>query len=140
MQELLVLLKRLLVRFYMQRLCVSGVCVWVGVCRCDTHHYGVLHFDDGTVEDGRGHRGDLEHFALPALAPPLRQRVPPEIGHQLLDLLALPLGKEGLVLVQGSLGHHDAGRAVLHLGEDLYRLALEKRETRSAHSTEREGG
>lgn len=110
------------------------------MCGRDTHHYGVLHFDDGTVEDGRGHRGDLEHFALPALAPPLRQRVPPEIGHQLLNLLALPLSEEGLVLVQGSLGHHDAGRAVLHLGEDLYRLALEKRETRSAHSTEREGG
>lgn len=104
-----------------------------------THHHGVLHFDDGAVEDGRRHRGDLEHFALPALAPPLRQRVAPEVGHQLLDLLALPLGEEGLVLVEGGLGHHHAGGAVLHLGEDLYGLALERRETRSAHSTEREG-
>lgn len=120
----------------------KSACVCLCVCvKADrTHHNSILHFDDRTVQDGRRHRGDLEHFALPALAPPLWQRVPPEIGHQLLDLLALALGEEGLVLVKGSLGHHHPRGAVLHLSEDLYGLALEKRETRSAHSTEREGG
>lgn len=99
------------------------------------HHEGVLHSDDGTVQDGRGHRGDLEQFALPALALPLRQRVSSQIGHQLLDLFALALSKEGLGLVQSGFGHHDPGRTVLHLGEDLDRLALERREKRSVCRT-----
>lgn len=101
----------------------------------DIHHEGVLHSDDGAVQDGGGHWGDLEQFALPALALPLRQRLSPQIGHQLLDLLALALGEEGLGLVQSSLGHHDAGRTVLHLGEDLDGLTLEKREKKSACQT-----
>lgn len=104
-----------------------------------THHEGVLHPDDGAVQDGGRHRGDLEQFALPALALALRQRVSSQVGHQLLDLLALALGEERLGLVQSGLGHHDAGRAVLHLGEDLDRLALERREKRSVCQTEREG-
>lgn len=33
-----------------------------------THHEGVLHPDNGAVQDGGGHRGDLQQFALPALA------------------------------------------------------------------------
>lgn len=94
-----------------------------------THHEGIFHSDNGTIQDGRGHRGDLEQLAFPALALPLRQRVSSQIRHQLLDLLALALGKEGLGLVQGRLGHHDSGRAVLHLSEDLYRLTLEKKGT-----------
>lgn len=113
-------------------LCVcSEVFLW-------THHERVLHSDDGTVQDGGGHRGDLEQLALPALALPLRQRVSSQVGHQLLDLLAFAFGEEGLGLVQSRFGHHDAGRTVLRLGEDLDRLALERLKNRSVRQTERE--
>ncbi|MEQ2171123.1 hypothetical protein GOODEAATRI_007492, partial [Goodea atripinnis] len=97
-----------------------------------THHEGVLHSDNGTVQYGGGHRGDLKHLALPALALPLLERFSSQVRHQLLDLPALSLGKEGLCLVQRCFGHHDAGRAVFHLGKDLDGLAWERGEKRSA--------
>lgn len=78
-------------------------------CSFWTHHEGILHPDDGAVQDGWRHRGDLQLLPLPALALPLRQGVPPQVGHQLLDLLALPFGKEGLGLVERGLGHHHPG-------------------------------
>ena len=37
-----------------------------------THHQIVLHPDDGAVQDGGGHGGDLEQLALQALALALR--------------------------------------------------------------------
>lgn len=101
------------------------------------HHEGVLHPDDGAVQDGGRHRGDLQQFALPALTLALRQRVASQVGHQLLDLLPFALCKESLGLVQRSLGHHDTGRAVLHFCEDLDGLALERGEKKSACQTER---
>lgn len=102
-----------------------------------THHEGVLHSDDGTVQYGGRHRGDLEQLALPALALPLLQRFSPQVGHQLLDLPALALGEEGLCLVQRRFGHHDSGRTVFHLGKDLDGLAWERGEKRSVCQTER---
>lgn len=74
-----------------------------------TYHEGVLHSDDGAVQDRWRNWGDLQLLSLPALALPLRQRVPPKVGYQLLDLLALPLGKEGLGLVESGLGHDHPG-------------------------------
>ena len=94
-----------------------------GVVVGGAHHEGVLHPDDVAVQDGGGHRGDLQHLAAPRLRLPGGKGLPAQVGHQLLDLLHLPFGVEGLRLVDGRLWHHHAGRAVLDLGEDLDRLA-----------------
>lgn len=104
-----------------------------------THHQGILHSDDGAVQDGWRHWGYLQQLPLPALALPLGQGLSPQVGYQLLDLLALSFGKEGLGLVESGLGHHHPGGAVLHLGEDLDGLALKRRwGNRSASQTERD--
>lgn len=95
-----------------------------------THHEGIFHPDDGAVQDGGRHRGDLQQFALPALALALGQRISSQVGHQLLDLLAFALGEEGLVLIQRRLGHHDPRWTVLHLSEDLDGLAFRSKERR----------
>ena len=107
-------------------LCVSAGDGYTGViCKTQlrksncTHHEGVLHSDDAAVQDGGGHRWDLQHLATPGLSFARGQRLSPQVGHQLLDLLRLPFGIEGLGLVDGRLWHHHAGRAVLDLCKDL---------------------
>lgn len=87
------------------------------------HHERVFHSDDAAVQDGGRHGRDLEHFAAPGLRLARGQGLAPQVGHQLLDLLHLPFGIESLRLVDGRLGHHHAGRAVLDLGKDLDRLS-----------------
>lgn len=110
-----------------------------GHCFFWTHHESILHSDDGAVQDGWRHWGDLQQLPLPALALPLWQGLSPQVGYQLLDLLALSFGKEGLGLIESGLGHHHPGRAVLHLCEDLYGLTLKRRwGDRSASQTARD--
>lgn len=89
----------------------------------DSHHEGVLHSDDAAVQDGGWHGWDLQHLAAPGLCFARGQRLSPQVGHQLLHLLHLPFGIEGLGLVNGRLWHHHAGRAVLNLCKDLDRLS-----------------
>lgn len=88
---------------------LSLLLVFICTCVFWTYHEGVLHSDDGTVQDGWRNWGDLQQLPLPALALPLGQRVPPKVGYQLLDLLALPLGEEGLGLVESGFGHNHPG-------------------------------
>lgn len=83
------------------------------------HHERVLHSDDAAVQDGGGNWWDLQHLATPGLSFARRQRLSPQVGHQLLDFLHLPFGIEGLGLVDGCLWHDHAGRAVLDLCKDL---------------------
>lgn len=84
-----------------------------------THHERVLHSDDAAVQDGGRNRRNLQHLAVPGLRFARRQGLSPQVGDQLLDLLHLPFGIEGLGLVDGRLWHHHARRAILDLCEDL---------------------
>lgn len=95
-----------------------------------THHERVLHSDNAAVQDGGWDGGDLQHLAAPGLRFARGQRLSPQVGHQLLDLLHLPFGIEGLGLVDGCLWHHHAGRAVFNLGKDLDRLSYRVRDGR----------
>lgn len=89
----------------------------------EAHHERVFHSDDAAVQDGGRDGRDLQHLPAPGLGFARGQRLSPQVGHQLLHLLHLPFGIEGLRLVNGCLGHHHAGRAVLNLCKDLDRLS-----------------
>ena len=89
----------------------------------EAHHQRVFHSDDAAVQDGGRDGWDLEHFPIPGVGLAAGQRISPQVGNELLDLLHFPFGIEGLCLVDGCLWHDHAGRAVLNLREDLDRLA-----------------
>ena len=109
----------------------TGVMCQTGLRKSNcTHHEGVLHSDDAAVQDGGWHRWDLQHLAAPGLSFARGQRLSPQVGHQLLDLLRLPFGIEGLGLVDGCLWHHHAGWAVLDLCKDLDWLSCRVQEGR----------
>ena len=90
------------------------------------HHEGVLHSDDAAVQDGGRHWGDLQHFPAPRFRLSGGKGLPPQVGDQLLDLLHLPFGVEGLGLVNGCLWHHHTGGAVLDLRKNLNRFSCKR--------------
>lgn len=83
--------------------------------------------DDAAVQNGRRYGWDLQHLAVPSFSLAGGQRISTKISYELLDLLDLPFGKEGLGLVDGCLWHNHTGRAVFNLCEDLDGLSCKKK-------------
>lgn len=95
------------------------------------HHERVLHSDNAAVQNGGGDRWDFQHLSVPGLRLARGQRFSPQVSHQLLDLLHLPFGIEGLSLVDGCLWHYHARGAVLYLSKDLDWLSYRVKEKKT---------